>query len=1497
MKKLICMLLCLCMVCPLLSGVVLAETATEVVLFEDNFESYAAGASIAAAADTYGEWSQVVASTVSTIKAQEVDDVRGKAAHFSHSGTTSGGPRLHKVFYFEENPTNMTIAYDAMSAGCNVAFSLYYLDGSYQTLYSSGFSEWTSVRVELDYANRAYVVYLNDVQEKNGTLSATDFTTLDFRFSVGVGPDKYAYLDNVEFTTTDAVDPESVSDGTLPIRTPEEIMAPFAAYPAAPALSVPTGKYSLFTYDGSLNANNGISTGTEVLFTKAAKAMPAFLEEQPLVRITNDRRNQQLGCLTKMLAVGDNPGTVTMEYYTVLSSSGVYVTLHAGDTSIVSTNETLINAQTTGAVADGWNKIKAEYDITNKLLNVYVNDTLVIKAMAFTAEIPEGTYELTLGAYASLYAADTVLMDNFVLYQDNAPIVEGVKYFGVTGTNWDLVKSEITLTADSYVNNLRQHPRLLINDRQALVDKIANDPQVNAWYADYKKTADSYLDTEPYEYVFENGRNLKGVAGRIEGRLVALGFVYLVEGDEKYAERGLEEIRKIGTFPDWSNSSPILSSGMMYGVACFYDWCYNSETLTDDVKAEILEIVKNKSLWQFVRSYDGVISVEIANGHSNRTTVANACGAGMAIAMADEEPELAQKLIDGAIKYVKQTVEAYSPDGAFEEGTSYWNYANDSMFNFLAEMDNATVDTYTKPEALQWYYEDSRLVNTPDYWAYMYGPGGNFDYGDSSASFSGHPLIYWHSQRHNKPFYGWFMERTLQRLGSSVGSKEFAIAYFDPEFEYYNDGTMPLDKTFNASDLAQVASVRSSWTAENALFAAMQGGYNSASHMAKSLGTFVLDANGKRFIKQLGHVDYAALYDADLYYMERAEGNNTIIANPGTEIDQNSKAYARFIAHGEAENEAFTVLDMTETNDAFTDAKRGMFMTKGRNSIVLQDEITTNTPSEIYWFAHTEAKITLVDGGKGAIMDVDGEKLYARITSGPEAAVFTVMEAEMLHPEIAAPDADAMQNIVGHKLAIYLTDVSTLTLAVEFIPLRAGEGLPTAFTAVVPIADWSVSDNTISAKRRAGDALVILKDSPSVLSLEEKFAWNAKDATVVPFEQDGVLYVPVKRACELLYVKPTISSSSISVTRNAVTNTITENIVTVNDTVYVPASALATALGMQLYTDDTGLVALSDRAVSYTEDQKQAIYDELNTCVYVNGKLFDAFSTEKTVYYIPFDEALPKIRVSNGAAVTKTDDVASFSLNGTTYTFYRVDVNEAVARYNTVLGVVGQTTKPGVSHPVANMTDGNPSTIGAIKDTTPEEETITFELDAPHYMKELVLIDQRPSAGSVVETAEYKGRLEDGTWVSLAGTVNLEEGTLSGIRRTNVTECTLEEPITAIELCLKNTDDYQDFIYIYEFEAIGIEKNVGVPETATHTTYTKQETATAFTTEIVSSPASGYLVCVLKKDGVQVGMKLVPVAGEESLTYSVTTTDFDSVEIMLIESFINMRILAVPEIL
>ena len=221
-------------------------------------------------------------------------------------------------------------------------------------------------------------------------------------------------------------------------------------------------------------------------------------------------------------------------------------------------------------------------------------------------------------------------------------------------------------------------------------------------------------------------------------------------------------------------------------------------------------------------------------------------------------------------------------------------------------------------------------------------------------------------------------------------------------------------------------------------------------------------------MRGMGDYDYSGYFTSTsnpdsprwTYYVARAEGQNTIIANPGKLADQQVNAIAEVVAFESGEKEAFGVLDMTQTNAAFTDAKRGMYLTDNRSKLIIQDEIKTNEPSEIWWFAHTDADIIISEDGKSAILTLDKgtkneKRMWVNIAEGPEDAKLTVMDAV---PLPTSPNPSDQKLNFGHKLAINLHDVSEMTLSVEFVPLADGQEIPTEKTAVKPIKEWKVGN-------------------------------------------------------------------------------------------------------------------------------------------------------------------------------------------------------------------------------------------------------------------------------------------------------------------------------------------------------------------------------------------------------------------------------------------------------
>ncbi|GJM72787.1 hypothetical protein HMSSN036_50030 [Paenibacillus macerans] len=93
-----------------------------------------------------------------------------------------------------------------------------------------------------------------------------------------------------------------------------------------------------------------------------------------------------------------------------------------------------------------------------------------------------------------------------------------------------------------------QHPRLLATaeDFEYTRSLIGQDRYVSEWFDKLKQETDSLLEQEPYRYLGNGGNN-----GNIRDLLLRASLMYRLTGEEKYAQRGIEELESAAQFPDW----------------------------------------------------------------------------------------------------------------------------------------------------------------------------------------------------------------------------------------------------------------------------------------------------------------------------------------------------------------------------------------------------------------------------------------------------------------------------------------------------------------------------------------------------------------------------------------------------------------------------------------------------------------------------------------------------------------------------------------------------------------------------------------------------------------------------------------------------------------------------------------------------------------------------------------------------------------------------------
>ncbi len=591
--------------------------------------------------------------------------------------------------------------------------------------------------------------------------------------------------------------------------------------------------------------------------------------------------------------------------------------------------------------------------------------------------------------------------------------------------------------ADKILSTLhREHPRLLATaaDFESLKQRVATDPHLKRWHAQLREDATGLLSQSPSKYEIPDGLRLLATSRRVLGRVQLLGLLWQLDGDRRWADRAWRELDAVAQFKDWNPRHFLDTAEMTHAFAIGYDWLYDA--WTNDQRQALREAIVKQGFTPGLKVYDQ--NNWWAKTRNNWNQVCNG-GLGMgALALADVEPELAARILNHGLNSIQIAMAEFAPDGACIEGPGYWNYATTYNFVFLAALQSA-LGTDFKLSTLP------GVNQTGWFPIYMGGPtGATFNYADSGSGAVHGAQLFWLAQRFQQPLFAWFESRVTHPHPLDV--LWYLPAKTDPVSAH-----MPLNKYFRDSE---AVTMRGSWTDADATFVGFKAGKNNDSHGHLDVGDFVLDALGERWAMDFGRDDYnlpgyfgKARWD---YYRLRAEGHNTLVVNPGKGTDQKLAA-TKIMKFESKPDRAFAVGDLkAAVAPNARRAERGVALLD-RQRVVVQDELLTDEPAEVWWFMHTEANVELDAAGTGATLQRGGKRLSARILS-PAGAKFTVMKAEPL-PTSPQPPKQA-NNDRYRKLAIHLTDVKDLRLAVLFTPLATNGQVIAASDKVVPLAQW-----------------------------------------------------------------------------------------------------------------------------------------------------------------------------------------------------------------------------------------------------------------------------------------------------------------------------------------------------------------------------------------------------------------------------------------------------------
>ena len=578
------------------------------------------------------------------------------------------------------------------------------------------------------------------------------------------------------------------------------------------------------------------------------------------------------------------------------------------------------------------------------------------------------------------------------------------------------------------------HPRLILDlaGMQTIRDLVVRDPTAKAYLGRLVQTGKRLLD-QPVSARVLVGPRLLATSRRVLDRVSTLSLLFNLDGDVRWRDRAVAEMRAAASFSDWNPSHFLDVAEMTHALALGYDWLHASiDPLTRDVIANAIiekglrladEAYRQKAWW--------------VTSEANWNAVCNGGLIVGALAVADRERDLAQSIIVRALGGLPSVLASYAPDGGWAEGPAYWEYATGYLAVAISALETALGSDF----GLGGF---AGLPVTAQYRLNVTGSSGLvFNYADSADRLDVDPVVAWLGHRYADP---WVEFESRRLTGSAIHGMN--LAWYAPTT---GNGKSPsLDRWFRGTD---VVCMRSSWTDPNALFCGVKGGDNGASHAHLDLGTFVLDALGQRWAVDLGPDDYN-LPDyfgkrRGTYYRIRTEGHNTLVM---AGQNQDATARAAVSSYFASMEDARVVIDLTAAyaGTGTSRVRRGVALQDGRSRVLIQDEVSHRGDVDIVWAMHTQADVQL-DYASGARI--------ATLTRGN-----AVMEARILSPAdawfaievVAAPSPQ--KRIDGiRKLTVQIPQAPPETrIAVLLTPLNEII-IPSAVPELLPLDYWGLA--------------------------------------------------------------------------------------------------------------------------------------------------------------------------------------------------------------------------------------------------------------------------------------------------------------------------------------------------------------------------------------------------------------------------------------------------------
>ena len=523
------------------------------------------------------------------------------------------------------------------------------------------------------------------------------------------------------------------------------------------------------------------------------------------------------------------------------------------------------------------------------------------------------------------------------------------------------------------------HPRILLlkGEEQQIKDLISSDKTWEKMHFAIIEKSTSIIGKPVLERKMI-GRRLLSTSSKALLRIFYLSYSYRMTDNEKYLKRAEEELLAISRFEDWNPSHFLDVAEMTMAAAIGYDWLY--ENLAESTRMEVKSAIVTKGLAPSKESkYTWWLKSD-----NNWNQV---CNAGMvygALAIQEDNPELAKEIIDRAFETITLPMKAYQPDGNYPEGYGYWGYGTTFNVLFLSAAEKAL-------GADRGLSATPGFLKTASFMRQMITPtGGNFTFSDCGTGTNLNPAMFWFAEKTNDPSVLWSEKRFLER---NDYSKFTGIRYLPAIMIWAKNIPLenieePAGKFWVGQGANPVAMMRSGWTDPRALYLGFKAGSPSVNHGHMDVGSFIMEADNRRWATDLGRQSYESLESLGMHIFGKSQDAerwtifrmNTFSHNVLIVDDQQQRVdgYAKIDRYSEDENFMFSISDISSVyNGQLKSVKRGVALKALKYTIIRDEFETLGKTTKIRWQMVTHANVEL--GNKEATLTDNGKILKLKV--------------------------------------------------------------------------------------------------------------------------------------------------------------------------------------------------------------------------------------------------------------------------------------------------------------------------------------------------------------------------------------------------------------------------------------------------------------------------------------------------------------------------------------